>query len=43
MLDHAITTEGEVADLLVQLEDAKQRTYISAFANVYIEMVAVVD
>jgi hypothetical protein len=35
-----VTTDREIEDLLATLENAKARDYVSAFANLYIEMIA---
>jgi SAM-dependent methyltransferase len=35
-----VTTEREIEDLLATLETAKAADYVSAFANLYIEMIA---
>jgi hypothetical protein len=40
VVDRGVTTEREVDGLLSELEDAKAGEYGSAFANLYIEMIA---
>ena len=40
IVSQGVTTERELDDLLGELEDAKTARYISAFANLYIEMIA---
>jgi hypothetical protein len=40
MITQGITSQGEMDDLLGELEAAKGAEYMSSFANLYIEMIA---
>jgi hypothetical protein len=40
ILEKGLSTDREVEGLLENLEDAKAAQYVSAFANLYIEMIA---
>lgn len=40
MIAQGVTSQGEIDDLLGQLEAAKGAEYMSSFANLYIEMIA---
>jgi SAM-dependent methyltransferase len=40
IISQGVSTAGEVDTLLEQLEDAKAGEYVSAFANLYLEMIA---
>ena len=40
MIAQGVTSQGEVDDLLGELDGAKGPEYMSSFANLYIEMIA---